>query len=47
MLIDSAPFLLTQLATNYCAYPIWICTGNVRLFPARVPTLVDFLNVSR
>ena len=46
MLIDPALALLTQLAGNHCAYPILICNGNERLFPALVPNLVDFLNVS-
>ena len=46
MLIDPALVLLTPLARNHCAYPIWICNSNERLFAAVIPNLVDFLNVS-
>ena len=46
MLIDTAFDLLTPLTRNHCAYPIGIFNGTERLFPALVPSLVDFLNIS-
>ena len=44
MLIHPALVLLTPLARNHCAYPIWIQKGNEQLFSALVPILVEFLN---